>query len=254
MAKGRTPTPSSITTASRNQRDLKQKLIQRDGWFSRVGYVMDRSAPPDITPLPDTAASMLEAAHIVPFSVSKDQPFRRVLSIFAGQDMELLLTGENINDPSNALLLLSDTHRYYFGAFSFGLECRDKRYFIRRLVEDRVLNRDVLRHADGEEIYFGQGSNPAIVKPSPLLCNLHLAVGLVLRNSGVAEMIIRVLQDEDLFNDGNVEGDYWFQVSASLLERKLRAVQVSDESVIDDKMDADTNGNIDVSGHHTVCA
>ncbi|KAK9340341.1 hypothetical protein V1521DRAFT_362445 [Lipomyces starkeyi] len=234
MAKGGTPTPS----------------IQRDGWFSRVGYVMDKSAPAHITPQP-VGTAVLEAAHIIPFSASKNQPLRSLLSVFAGQDMEMLLTGENINDASNALLLSPTTHRS-LGDFEFGLECRDK-YLMRRLLEARLLHTEVKSHMDREEIYFNQGSNPDIVKPSPLLCNLHLAVGLVLRNSGVAEMISQILQDEDLFNDGNVEGDYWFQVSASLLERKLRAAQVSDESVIDDKMNADTNGNLSVHSHHTLC-
>ncbi|ODQ68729.1 hypothetical protein LIPSTDRAFT_7488 [Lipomyces starkeyi NRRL Y-11557] len=251
MAKGGTPTPSSIPTANRNERNRKQKLVQRDGWFSRVGYVMDKSAPAHITPQP-VGTAVLEAAHIIPFSASKNQPLRSLLSVFAGQDMEMLLTGENINDASNALLLSPTTHRS-LGDFEFGLECRDKKYFMRRLLEARLLHTEVKSHMDGEEIYFGQGSNPDIVKPSPLLCNLHLAVGLVLRNSGVAEMISQILQDEDLFNDGNVEGDYWFQVSASLLERKLRAAQVSDESVIDDKMNADTNGNLSVHSHHTLC-
>ncbi|KAK9481666.1 hypothetical protein V1527DRAFT_478953 [Lipomyces starkeyi] len=226
MAKGGTPTPSSVGTASRNQRDLKKKLLERDGWYSRVGYVMDFDAPAHITPLPGAAASVLEAAHIIPFSASKNQTLRRTLSIFAGQDMEVLLTGANINDPSNALLLASDTHRYYFGTLRFGLECRDKRYFIRRLVEDRVLNGDVLAHVDGEEILFGQESHEN-AKPSPLLCNVHLAVGLVLRNSGAAEMISKILQDEESFNDGNVDGDYWYQVSASYLDRELTALYVS---------------------------
>ncbi|KAK9241970.1 hypothetical protein V1506DRAFT_556294 [Lipomyces tetrasporus] len=216
MAKGGTPTPSSIPTANRNQRNLKQKLVQRDGWFSRVGYVMDKSAPAHITPQP-VGTAVLEAAHIIPFSAN----------------MEMLLTGENINDASNALLLSPTTHRS-LGDFEFGSECRDKKYFMRRLLEARLLHAEVKSHMDGEEICFGQGSNPDIVKPSPLLCNLHLAVGLVLHNSGVAEMISQILQDEDLFNDGNVEGDYWFQVSASLLERKLRAAQVSDDNPHDD--------------------
>ncbi|KAK9372328.1 uncharacterized protein V1513DRAFT_384959 [Lipomyces chichibuensis] len=243
MVKGGTPTPSSDTTASRNQRDLKKKLLERDGWYSRVGYVMDLDAPAHITPLPGAAASVLERAHIIPFSASKNQTLRRTLSIFAGQDMEVLLTGANINDPSNALLLTSDTHRYYFGTYRFGLECRDKRYFIRRLVEDRILNEHVLAHVDGEEILFGQVSHE-IAKPKPLLCNVHLAVGLVLRNSGAAEMISKILQDEESFNDGNVDGDYWYQVSASYLDRELIALQGFDTLAMDDNTEADTDGNL----------
>ncbi|KAK9320191.1 hypothetical protein V1517DRAFT_354647 [Lipomyces orientalis] len=251
MAKGGTPTPSSISTASKNQRDLKKKLLERDGWFSRVGYVMDFDAPAHITPIPGAAASVLEAALIIPLSASKNHSLRRTLSIFAGQDMEVLLTAANINDSSNALLLASDTHRYYFGAFRFGLECRDKKYFIRRLAEDRVLNGDVLAHVDGEEILFGQESHE-IAKPSPLLCNVHLAVGHVLRNSGAAEMISKILQDEESFNDGNVDGDYWYRVSASYLDRELTALQGFDTLAMDDNMDADTDGNLSRSSRHTI--
>ncbi|KAK9350617.1 hypothetical protein V1523DRAFT_445283 [Lipomyces doorenjongii] len=243
MAKGRTPTPSGVSTASRNQKDLKKKLIERDGWFSRVGYVMDFHAPAHITPLP-AAAAVLEAAHIIPFSTSKNLALRRMISVFAGQDMEVLLAGANINDASNALLLSPTTHKY-FGKFRFGLECRDKKYFIRRLVEDRVLTAEVLTHEDGEEIFFGEESQE-IAKPSSLLCNVHLAVCLVLRNSGAAETIDKILQDEDAFNDGYVDGDYWFHVSASYLDRELGALQAFDELNIDDTddmMDADTDGN-----------
>ncbi|KAK9310928.1 hypothetical protein V1524DRAFT_340952, partial [Lipomyces starkeyi] len=134
-------------------------------------------------------------------------------------------------------------------------ECRDKRYFIRRLVEDRVLNGDVLAHVDGEEIFFGQESHE-VAKPSPLLCNVHLAVGLVLLNSGAAEMISKILQDEESFNDGNVDGDYWYQVSASYLDRELTALQGFDTLAMDDNTDdntdADTDGNLSRSSHHTI--
>ncbi|KAK9373656.1 uncharacterized protein V1513DRAFT_142957 [Lipomyces chichibuensis] len=254
MAKGRTPTPASVvSTASRNQKGLKKKLIERDGWFSPVGYVMDFDAPAHITPLPAGGTAVLEAAHIIPFSASKNLALRRKIAIFTGQDMESLLAGDNINDPSNALLLSPTTHEY-FGNFRFSLECRNKKYFIRRLVEARLLPTELLNHADGDEILFGHECQE-IAKPSSLLCNVHLAVGLVLRNSGVAEMIGKILQDEDDFDDGNADGDHWFQVSASYLDRKLRALQDFDGlnmDETDDTMDADTDGNLSVSGTYAM--
>ncbi|KAK9326474.1 hypothetical protein V1520DRAFT_266275, partial [Lipomyces starkeyi] len=170
MAKGRTPTPSEGgSTARRRQWSLKRLLIRRDGWISL-------SAPPEVQPIRRGYASVtLQAAHIVPFSAN----------------MEGLLTGENINDASNALLLDSLTHAA-FDLFKFSIDCQDGRYFFRRLAPTRKLHTFVLRHRDGEEITFGQASGE-VALPSSLLCNLHYTIGRVLWTSGAAENIAKAL-------------------------------------------------------------
>ncbi|KAK9489624.1 hypothetical protein V1508DRAFT_406954 [Lipomyces doorenjongii] len=126
------------------------------------------------TPTP-SEVRRLQVAHIMPFSASKRKPLRNLLSVFAGEDMEELLTGSNINDPSNALLLDAITHEA-FDSFEFGLEFQNK--------------------------------------------------------CGIAGLIDKILQDEEEFNIGNVEGDYWLRVSASYLQRELRGLQEVDDSAI----------------------
>ncbi|KAJ8098925.1 hypothetical protein POJ06DRAFT_213263 [Lipomyces tetrasporus] len=250
-AKGKTPTPSGRSTATRKQRDFKQKLLARDGSFSVVGGVMERSECMPDTPLPPHGTETLIAAHIIPFCISSRPCLRQLLSIFAGQYVENLFTGDSINDPSNGLLLDAASHGA-FDLYQFGLECQDKHYRIRILVRDNLLPEPVRRHNDGEEVLFGQRSqNHAL--PSAVLCNLHLTIGRVLHDSGIAAMIDEILQDVDEFNAGNLDGDYSLRVSASYLVRELRALQSLDELGIDSQHDEADLDNEEVLPIHRIC-
>ncbi|KAK9351645.1 hypothetical protein V1523DRAFT_441760 [Lipomyces doorenjongii] len=212
MARGKTPTPTNRSTASM-PKNLKETLLARDGRFSVVGRIMDDAGPVPNSPLPNGMAR-LHVAHIIPFSASLRTPLRIMLSKFAGQDMENLLTGQDINDPSNALLLDATTHEA-FDAFKFGLECQNDRYFLRILAQSLP------------------SSDRNIALPSALLCNIQLAVGRVLRASGAAETIDKILESEENLSCGNLEGEYGLRVGASYLERELRALQGLDELAIE---------------------
>ncbi|KAK9260759.1 hypothetical protein V1519DRAFT_461594 [Lipomyces tetrasporus] len=135
MAPSRTPTPSDRSTATRNQTTFRRKLLDRDGVVSLIGKVRDIPSP---RPPPGTtyfSSATLQGAHIIPFSASSHAGLRKALSIFAGQSVETLLTGSQINDPSNGLLLDPTTHSS-FGSFHFGIEYRDKIYRLRKLYPD----------------------------------------------------------------------------------------------------------------------
>ncbi|KAK9234003.1 hypothetical protein V1525DRAFT_452936 [Lipomyces kononenkoae] len=243
--KGKTPTPTNRSTASR-PKDLKEK-------FSVVGGIMDDTGPLPIPP-PANGRSTLQVAHIIPFSAIQRNPLRLMLSKFAGQDMEILLTDQGINDPSNALLLDPTTHQA-FGKFKFGLECQDDIYFLRILVQRDDLPPTVSHHFEADELLFGQGPEQ-VALPSALLCNIHLAVGRVLRASGAAEAIDKILEDEESLSCGNLEGDYGLRVSASYLERELRALQGFDELVIDQQdsiADPDSEEVLPVTARHRIC-
>ncbi|KAK9364460.1 hypothetical protein V1509DRAFT_636304 [Lipomyces kononenkoae] len=251
-ARGRTPTPTNRSTASR-PKNLKNTLIARDGRFSVVGGMMDNTGPIPAVP-PANGMARLHVAHIIPFNASRRIPLRHMLSKFAGQDMEDLLTGHGINDPSNALLLDATTHEA-FDAFEFGLECQDDRYFLRMLVPTWSQPPTVSRHLEGDELFFGQGPEQ-VTLPSALLCNIQLAVGRVLRASGAAETIDKILEDEESLNCGNLEGDYGLRVGASYLERELRALQGLDELAIepqDSIMDPDSEEVLAVTSRHKIC-
>ncbi|KAJ8102935.1 hypothetical protein POJ06DRAFT_235879 [Lipomyces tetrasporus] len=234
MAKGRTPTPSEGgSTARRKQMSLKKLLIQRDGWISPVGKMMDECAPPEVSPVRRGYGGVtLQAAHIVPFSANGHSLLRKMLAKFVGQDMEGLLTGESINDPSNALLLDALTHTA-FGLFKFSVECQDDRYFFRKFAPNRKLPSEASR---------------SVARPLPLLCNLRHAIGRVLWASGAAENIAKPLADEDELKDGHMEGDYWHR-------RELRALPGLDELAIDGQDDTEdlyTEERNRASSRHTI--
>ncbi|KAK9372948.1 uncharacterized protein V1513DRAFT_427024 [Lipomyces chichibuensis] len=252
LARGKTPTPTNRSTASR-PKNLKELLLARDGRFSAVGRIMDDTGPVPNSPLPNGMAR-LHVAHIIPFSASHRSPLRLMLSKFAGQDMERLLTGQGIDDPSNALLLDATTHEA-FDAYKFGLECQNGRYFLRILVQSQSLPSSVSRHLEGEELFFGQGPEQ-VTLPSALLCNIQLAVGRVLRASGAAETIAKILEDEENLKCGNLEGDYGLRVNAAYLERELRALQALDDLPIDAHhsiVDPDSEEVLPVASRHTIC-
>ncbi|KAK9319271.1 hypothetical protein V1517DRAFT_333116 [Lipomyces orientalis] len=194
-------------TARRRQWSLKRLLHRRDGWISLMGKIMGDSAPPEVQPIRRGYAGVtLQASHIVPFSVTGNSILRAILSKYMGQDMEGLLTGENINDAPNALLLDS-------------------------------LHTFVLRHRDGEEINLGQASGE-VARPSSLLCNLHYTIGRVLWMNGAAENIAKALADEDELKDGHMDSDYWHRVSVSYRQRELTALSGLDELATDGQDDS----------------
>ncbi|KAJ8098973.1 hypothetical protein POJ06DRAFT_258457 [Lipomyces tetrasporus] len=231
MAPSRTPTPSDRSTSTRNQQVFRRKLFDRDGVVSLIGKVLDRRSYPAPPGMSYFSTSILQGAHIIHFSANSHPELRKVLSIFAGQSVEMLLTGSQINDPSNGLLLDVLTHEL-FGSFRFGIECRDKTYRLRKLYPDIGLSEQLARHNDGEELLFGWKSH-LVPPPSSLLCNVHLAICHVLRESNAFPMILAILEDEEEFNSGNTDGDYWLVAGASYLERKLRGLAASSYSDTD---------------------
>ncbi|KAK9234510.1 hypothetical protein V1525DRAFT_391370 [Lipomyces kononenkoae] len=217
MLPSHTPIPSGRNTATRSQQTFRRKLFDRDGVVSLIGRVLDI---PSYPPPPGTtyfSAAYLQGAHIIPFSASSHPELRKALSIFAAKSMI----------PSNGLLLNPDAHQA-FGSFRFGIEfqdneCQENTYRLRKLYPDTLLPMLFSLYNDGEELLFGWKSH-LVPKPSGLLCNIHIAIGYVLRESNAFQTIGAILRDEEDFNSGNTNGDYWLATGASYLERKLRGL------------------------------
>ncbi|KAK9323787.1 hypothetical protein V1517DRAFT_257446 [Lipomyces orientalis] len=245
MAPSHTPTPSDRNTTTRNQATFRRKLFDRDGAVSLVGKVLDdeQSSPP---PPGTTYFSELpiQGAHIIPFSANSHPELRKALTIFAGESVEALLTGSQIHDPSNGLLLDVLCHQS-FGKFRFGIECRDKIYRLRKLYPPIKLPPMLAHHDDGDVLLFGWKSH-LVPCPSALLCNIHLAIGYVLRESRASPMIWAILDDEEEFNSGNTDGDYWQVAGASHLERKLRGLALTNYS---DMYGPDEEGRLVTDNH-----
>ncbi|KAK9365670.1 hypothetical protein V1509DRAFT_632442 [Lipomyces kononenkoae] len=100
----------------------------------------------------------------------------------------MLLAGSQFNDPANGLLL--DPSAYSaFGDFRIGIECRDNTYRLRLLYPHTLIPPAMAVHNDGDELLFGMESQ-SVTLPSELLCNVHLAIGYVLRGQSNASQMI----------------------------------------------------------------
>ncbi|KAK9384465.1 hypothetical protein V1515DRAFT_589168 [Lipomyces mesembrius] len=121
------------------------------------------------------------------------------------------------------------TLTYYLMNLLLGLKCLNGQYWLRKVVPKKALGR-ISDCQDGEEVTSGTGSQGhAIDLPNGELVNIHLAIGKVLHASAAGEVINKVLQDEEDYNDGIVEdGASAARISAFALKIALKRVQVVD--------------------------
>ncbi|KAK9387654.1 hypothetical protein V1515DRAFT_465409 [Lipomyces mesembrius] len=145
---------------------------------------------------------MLQVAHIIPFVASKNNKrLREMLSLFAGQDMNSLLTDGSINDPSNALLLIADVHEG-FGLLLFGWECHNNQYFLRLLVPHMTClhySSDMLM---AKSFFMARNPNNSTSFASTLQSSLCWR-----RFTCCCGTIDKILRDEDMQNFGALQTD-----------------------------------------------
>ncbi|KAK9312315.1 hypothetical protein V1524DRAFT_369860, partial [Lipomyces starkeyi] len=211
-------------------------ILARDGVTSPVGKAIDGSAPKDVIESCPGIVANLEAAHIIPFMVSKHSTMQTLLSMFAGTNMESILRGKNINSSRNIFCTDHDTN-LHFDEFVIGIAYVNGQYWLRKLVPEKAWGR-MSYCQDGEEVIFGNGpEGHAIDLPDGELFNIHLAIGKVLHASGAGETINKILQDEDNYNDGIVtDEDSAARISAFALRIALKRAQAVDS--IDDNGDS----------------
>ncbi|KAK9357256.1 hypothetical protein V1504DRAFT_436914 [Lipomyces starkeyi] len=202
-----TPTASRLSSASTPQRSLKQQLLDRDGWLISTGKLVARDAPEHVesTIARHRGYAPAEIAHIVPYCVRHNRRFIVLLSRFSGEplsSLESLLSGEHIDEPTNALLMDALTHQEYFV----------------RMLSDIHSN----FVCDNDELVLGTGSTN-IALPSPLLCNIHLAIGRILRVSGAARIALDICRDEGEMKSDPVD-EHWTEAGISYLDRVLTSI------------------------------
>ncbi|KAK9325313.1 hypothetical protein V1517DRAFT_190625 [Lipomyces orientalis] len=199
------------------------EILAMDGLISPVGRAVDETAPEDVLDSYSDRVTKLEAAHIMPFMLSNYSTMQSLLSMFAGTNIESILGGRGINHPSNIFCTDHDTH-LKFDQFIIGVEYLNGQYLLRK-VDPRKARGPFIAHCqDGEELIFGLGPKGRSVDlPDGELFNIHLAIGNVLHASGAGEVIDRVLQDEEDFNNGIVEDEASSsRISAFALKLALR--------------------------------
>ncbi|KAK9357613.1 hypothetical protein V1504DRAFT_44487 [Lipomyces starkeyi] len=191
---------ATIKSASSRDSNVRSRILARDGVTSPVGKAIEGSAPKDVIESCPGIVANLEAAHIIPFMVSKYSTMHPLLSVFAGTNVEAILRGKCINSPRNIFCTDHDTH-LHFDEFVIGIAYVNGQYWLRKLVPEKAWGRMSFCQ-DGEEVIFGKGH--AIDLPDGELFNIHLAIGNVLHASGAGETFNKILQDEDNYNDGIV--------------------------------------------------
>ncbi|KAK9235558.1 hypothetical protein V1525DRAFT_348075, partial [Lipomyces kononenkoae] len=211
-------------------------ILARDGVISPIGQAIDDSAPLDIQQSNPTKVTHLQAAHIIPFTVSRYRTMQRLLSMFAGSsNLQSKLRGVSINSPSNIFCTDCYTH-LLFDEFAIGIETANGRYWLRKLDLGRAAVGFIRDSADGDEICFAIGpEGNHIAVPDGELLNIHLAIGRVLRASGAGEIISRILKDEDDYNEGIVR-DASSAARISAFAPKLKLNRLQDENSETEKL------------------
>ncbi|KAK9350473.1 hypothetical protein V1505DRAFT_314652, partial [Lipomyces doorenjongii] len=203
-------------------------ILARDGVASPLGGAIDRSAPHDIRQSAPDRVAKLEAAHIMPIMLSKYPLMQKLLSMFAGTNVEAVLRGKRINSPSNIFCTDHDTH-LLFDEFIVGIQYLNGQYLLRKIVQEEAQGAYISHCLDGEEVMFGTGPRGHEIEfPDGELFNIHLAIAKVLHASGAGEVIGKILQDEEDFNEGIVEdGPSAARISAFALRMALQEVQAA---------------------------
>ncbi|KAK9243166.1 hypothetical protein V1506DRAFT_581166, partial [Lipomyces tetrasporus] len=177
-------------------------IFDRDGVISPVGRAIDKSAPVHILDAAPGRVAKLQAAHIMPFMLSKYPTMQKLLSMFAGTNVEAVLTGKGINSSSNIFCTDPITHES-FDTFVIGVEYLNGQYQLRKVVESEARGPFISQCQDGEEVIFGTGPRGREIDlPDGELFNIHLAIARVLHASGAGECINKILRDEEDYNDG----------------------------------------------------
>ncbi|KAK9483115.1 hypothetical protein V1527DRAFT_296900 [Lipomyces starkeyi] len=150
-----TPTASRLSLASTPQRSVKQQLLDRDGWFISTGKFIARDAPEhvDSTIARHRRYARAEIA-IVPYCVRHNRRFIVLLSRFSALLMDALTHQEFV------FIVLWNRVHPWMEEIDILLECCQ--IFI-------------VSVCDNDELVLGTGSTNIAV-PSPLLCNIHLAI------------------------------------------------------------------------------
>ncbi|KAI0004878.1 hypothetical protein BJV74DRAFT_948059 [Russula compacta] len=179
-----------MAKSNRSQAALKELIFRRDGDRCLLtGYRF--SGPRSLTP---------RCAHIIPFSVHTQAPVLQAIEMFTGNTVSAENVISFINHPVNALNLQSDAHDSMDNKLAWGIEARSEnnetKYYIRFVRPEHVAQ--VILLNDGDEIEFGKGGQGhSIERPSPTLCNLHLAIARVFAASGFAEEVDRFMREWD---------------------------------------------------------
>ncbi|KAH7920222.1 hypothetical protein BV22DRAFT_1133239 [Leucogyrophana mollusca] len=194
-------TVTQLQAATREQGELRKLLLKRDDNRCVVTGHVDYNSPFAL----DHPCGLVEAAHIIPYSLNDFQGTTSmessartwdILKNWASIDVQRL-AGQRINDPSNALTLTHEIHTFY-GKFAWCLleiPNEPHKYKIwtnkRRFLHSSL---DVVSFVDHSNTSPG---NPGIPLPDPILLRIHAALAQVFHASGAGEYMDEHWEDEE---------------------------------------------------------
>ncbi|KAF8497136.1 hypothetical protein F5888DRAFT_1889776 [Russula emetica] len=194
-------------TVCRNQAALKELVLRRDGPSCPVtgaSFDGDGSVIPRCTP-------------IIPFSIHEKEPVLVAIEMFTGKEVSADTIQRFNNHPANAINLESNAHDSMDKRLAWGIEAKSVnngwKYYFRPVKPAGVPI--FIRHIiqDGDEIKLGKGDDWSTIElPDPRLCNLRLAVARVFAASGFAEVVKKILKD----NEGDAPTDFGDELSRRL--------------------------------------
>ncbi|KAF8330341.1 uncharacterized protein EI90DRAFT_3124374 [Cantharellus anzutake] len=174
---------------TRKQAALEALIFKRDG----------QSCPLTGVPFDPEYGVDPILAHVIPNSVHNKPETIKCIAMLAGTAVcDLVL--EQLNGPGNLMLIQSDAHTAYDN-IRWGIEARNEngmvKYIYRRVPYSTAKGPGFIRLCDGDQVAFGGGPEAARLGsgPNPSLCNLRLAVARVLRMSGAADIITKMIDD-----------------------------------------------------------
>jgi len=193
-------------TVCRNQAALKELVLRRDG----------PSCPVTGAPFDGDGSVIPRCAHIIPFSIHEKEPVLTAIEMFTGKEVSADIVRHFIDNPANAINLQSDAYDSMDKRLAWGIEAKSvnngwKYYFrpVKRVLP--IFMRNFI--SDGGEMNLGKGDDGSTIElPDPRLCNLRLAVARVFAASGAAEVVEKILKD----NEGDAPTDFGDELSRRL--------------------------------------
>lgn len=188
--------------AKRDQPSYRKLLRERQGYKCAVSLsTYDRPLPRNIA-LPQTYTSRrLQAAHIMPFCLSKYDASNTDSTVSSAITWDMLeswagigqatLGGEKINNLSNLILMSTEVHED-FGSFTFWFEETDKPHTYNIRLQEREV-----RPNWADSATFDDESNKGLPLPNPQYLAIHAAFAKVFYATGAGEYIEQVWRDAE---------------------------------------------------------
>ncbi|KAG0131257.1 hypothetical protein HOY82DRAFT_646612 [Tuber indicum] len=219
----------AFTAAQLNQIvSQKNRCLIRDGYRCPLTGAYDKNRPH----LPQTVqtAVTLDLAHIIPLQILTDQVLQSYFQIFTGLPLSHV-RASSLNHPRNGLVLEANAQRDFI-SYNWGIVAKSMNTAANTIFDDPT-RPNILYRAEkacmglmsfqmpNSMLVFG-GGRRSVELPDPESLAFHLAVGKVLHESGVGEVLASYVRDASSYRTRGEWADETEDVFAAL-ENNLKS-------------------------------